>query len=156
VVEEHDGWINKFEGDAALAVFGAPAANEDPAGCVLAAGRVLATRLAALLPGTTAGIGISAGDAVAGNVGDLQRYEYTVIGDPVNEAARLTELAKTVPGRVLAAAGAVTMAGDDEAARWEVGEPTVLRGRDTPTHLATPLALAAAGRDDSASAAAEA
>jgi adenylate cyclase len=138
VVEEHDGWINKFEGDAALAVFGAPVAGEDPAGCALAAGRVLAARLAAELPGVTAGIGISAGDAVAGNVGDVRRYEYTVIGDPVNEAARLTELAKAVPGRVLAAADAVEMAAADEAGRWELGDTTVLRGRTIPTRLAAP------------------
>ncbi|HYH31427.1 MAG TPA: adenylate/guanylate cyclase domain-containing protein [Pseudonocardia sp.] len=150
VVEEHDGWINKFEGDAALAVFGAPVASEDPAGCALAAGRVLAGRLEAELPGTAAGIGISAGDAVAGNVGDVRRYEYTVIGDPVNEAARLTELAKAVPGRVLASAEAVAMAGDGETARWEVGEPTLLRGRPAPTRLATPVEPAAPHEDPAA------
>ncbi|GAA0895060.1 adenylate/guanylate cyclase domain-containing protein [Pseudonocardia zijingensis] len=138
VVEEHGGWINKFEGDAALAVFGAPVDGPDPAGGALAAGRVLAARLAAELPDVTAGIGISAGDAVAGNVGDVRRYEYTVIGDPVNEAARLTELAKGEPGRVLAAARAVAMAGQEEAARWELGDTTVLRGRSEPTRLAVP------------------
>jgi adenylate cyclase len=140
VVEEHDGWINKFEGDAALAVFGAPVESEDPAGCALAAGRVLAARLVSELPDVTAGIGISAGDAVAGNVGDVRRYEYTVIGDPVNEAARLTDLAKSVPGRVLAAADAVAMAAPAEAERWELGDPTQLRGRPDPTRLATPVA----------------
>lgn len=139
VVEEHDGWINKFEGDAALAVFGAPVDSQDPAGCALAAGRALAARLAAEVPDVDAGIGISAGDAVAGNVGDVRRYEYTVIGDPVNEAARLTELAKTAPGRVLAAARAVALAAPAEAARWEVGDSTVLRGRPAPTRLATPV-----------------
>ncbi|WP_346280412.1 adenylate/guanylate cyclase domain-containing protein [Pseudonocardia sp.] len=143
VVEEHGGWINKFEGDAALAVFGAPADAEDPAGSALAAGRVLAARLAVELPEATAGIGISAGDAVAGNVGDVRRYEYTVIGDPVNEAARLTELAKTVPGRVLAAGAAVELADAAEAARWEHGGATVLRGRGEPTRLATPRDLPA-------------
>jgi adenylate cyclase len=153
-VEEHDGWINKFEGDAALAVFGAPVAGEDPAGRALAAGRVLAARLAAELPDLVAGIGISAGDAVAGNVGDVRRYEYTVIGDPVNEAARLTDLAKTVPGRVLAAADAVALADPEEAARWGLGEPTVLRGRSAPTRLATPSAPGTVRRDDSAAVAA--
>jgi adenylate cyclase len=152
VVEEHDGWINKFEGDAALAVFGAPVDGTDPAGCALAAGRVLADRLAAELPDVTAGIGISAGEAVAGNVGDVRRYEYTVIGDPVNEAARLTELAKTVPGRVLAAAEAVAMAAEDEAARWELGDETVLRGRTAPTRLATPEELGSPRRDDASAA----
>jgi adenylate cyclase len=139
VAEEHGGWINKFEGDAALAVFGAPVDLDDPAGCALAAGRVLSARLAAELPDAAAGIGISAGDAVAGNVGDVRRYEYTVIGDPVNEAARLTELAKSVPGGVLAAGRAVELATGEEAARWELGETTTLRGRTEPTRLAVPM-----------------
>jgi len=154
VVEEHDGWINKFEGDAALAVFGAPVDGTDPAGCALAAGRVLAARLAAEVPDVAAGIGVSAGDAVAGNVGDVRRYEYTVIGDQVNEAARLTELAKTVPGRVLAAADAVEMAGADEAARWELGDATVLRGRTAATRLAVPRERSRPERDGSAAPAA--
>ncbi|WP_232661534.1 adenylate/guanylate cyclase domain-containing protein [Pseudonocardia sp. TRM90224] len=139
VVEEHDGWINKFEGDAALAVFGAPVTIDDPAGCALAAARCLAERLPEELPDFDVGIGVSAGDAVAGNVGDVRRYEYTVIGDPVNEAARLTELAKGVPGRVLAAAAAVELAGPGEAAQWALGDAMVLRGRPVPTRMAKPV-----------------
>ena len=69
VVEDHGGWINKFEGDAALAVFGAPLPLDDAAGCALAAGRTLAERIGAGLEGLEAGIGVSAGRAVAGNVG---------------------------------------------------------------------------------------
>ncbi|WP_308259525.1 adenylate/guanylate cyclase domain-containing protein [Pseudonocardia sp. H11422] len=138
VVESCGGWINKFEGDAALAVFGAPADAKDPAGSALAAGRLLAERLAADLPDVAVGIGISAGDAVAGNVGDVRRYEYTVIGDPVNEAARLTELAKSSPGGVVAAGAAVAMARPDEVAHWELGDAVMLRGRCEPTRLATP------------------
>jgi adenylate cyclase len=140
VVEDNGGWINKFEGDAALAVFGAPAAAADCAGSALAAARCLGERLAAELPEIDVGIGVSAGDAVAGNVGDVRRFEYTVIGDPVNEAARLTELAKAEPGRVLAAATAVGLAGAGEAAHWAEGETTHLRGRPEPTLLAVPRA----------------
>lgn len=44
--------------------------------------------------GLRAGIEVSSGTVLAGNVGAEERFEYTVIGDPVNEAARLTELAK--------------------------------------------------------------
>ncbi|HVL84414.1 MAG TPA: adenylate/guanylate cyclase domain-containing protein [Pseudonocardia sp.] len=138
VVEEHGGWINKFSGDAALAVFGAPGDGDDPAGHALAAGRTLAQRLRDELPEVAAGIGVSAGDVVAGNVGDVRRYEYTVIGDAVNEAARLTELAKAAPGGVLAAGRAVELAGPEEAARWKFGATTTLRGRGEPTRLATP------------------
>ena len=102
VVTMHGGWINKFEGDAALCVFGAPTEHPDAAGAALGAARELARRLATELDGLGAAIGLSAGEVVAGNVGAAQRYEYTVIGDPVNEAARLTELAKSRPSGVLA------------------------------------------------------
>jgi adenylate cyclase len=138
VVEDHGGWINKFEGDAALAVFGAPLPLDDAAGCALAAGRTLAGRLAADLDGLEAGIGISAGRAVAGNVGSESRFEYTVIGDPVNEAARLCELAKDADGRVLASAGALERAREEEARRWREDEAVTLRGRSEATRLAIP------------------
>ncbi len=136
VVTAEGGWVNKFEGDAALCVFGAPALREDPCSDALAAGRRLALALqdAAL----TAAVGVSAGRVVAGNVGAESRFEYTVIGDPVNAAARLTELAKAEPGRVLADAAVVRAARPDEAARWREGEDVHLRGRTTPTTLARP------------------
>ena len=138
VVEAHDGWINKFEGDAALAVFGAPSTLDDAAGCALRAARTLARRLDDELDGVRAGIGVSAGDAVAGNIGDTRRYEYTVIGDPVNEAARLTEVAKERAGHVAASGAALQRAGRDEAARWTVVDARTLRGRDADTDVAVP------------------
>jgi adenylate cyclase len=138
VVAEHGGAVDKFEGDAALAVFGAPVPRPDAAACALAAGRTLAQRLRRELPDIDAGIGVSYGRVVAGNVGDERRFEYTVIGDAVNEAARLTEVAKSSPQRVVASAAAVEAAGSDEAARWKQGEQVQLRGRTQPTVLATP------------------
>ena len=101
-VEAEGGLVNKFEGDAALCVFGAPVPSDDPAGDALRAARRLADRLDREVREIGFGIGVSAGVAVAGNVGAEQRFEYTVIGDPVNEAARLSELAKERPERVLA------------------------------------------------------
>jgi adenylate cyclase len=74
---------------------------------------------------------------VAGNVGARSRYEYTVIGDPVNEGARLCELAKDRPGRVAASGRAVAAAGADEAAHWSVGDAVELRGRVEPTLVAS-------------------
>jgi adenylate cyclase len=138
-VEEHGGWVNKFEGDAALCVFGAPTTRPDPACDALHAARKMCERLEHGLPGVDAGIGVSAGPAVAGNVGTEERYEYTVIGDPPNEAARLSELAKRRPERLLASAAMVERAGPDEAACWEVREEVLLRGRDEPTALAVPV-----------------
>ena len=137
VVDDHGGFVNKFEGDAALAIFGAPIPRDEIAGPALATARDLAERLRAEVPDLRAGIGVSGGQAVAGNVGAEKRFEYTVIGDPVNEAARLSELAKE-EGGVLASADLVEEAGDEEARRWETGRSVRLRGRTAETRLATP------------------
>jgi adenylate cyclase len=141
VVESTGGWVNKFEGDAALAIFGAPLAMDDPAGCALRAARKLDERLRERMPEIAAGIGVAAGEAVAGNIGAESRFEYTVIGDPVNEAARLTELAKDHDPHVLASQAAIEGAGGDEAERWELGDEVTLRGRPEATRLAGPRDL---------------
>ena len=138
VVESEGGLVNKFEGDAALCVFGAPVVREDSAGDSLRAARRLAARLSRELPEIDFGIGVSAGVAVAGNVGAEARFEYTVIGDPVNEAARLAELAKERPERVLSSSAALELASKTEAEAWNVTESAVLRGRLAPTQLAHP------------------
>jgi adenylate cyclase len=135
--ERHGGWVNKFEGDAALCIFGAPGDLDDPAGAALGAAREIRDRVADELPQIDLGVGVSAGRAVAGNVGAEERYEYTVIGDPVNEAARLCELAKERPERLLGSEAALERASSAEAARWSLGEAVTLRGRDEPTRLAT-------------------
>lgn len=136
VTQEHGGLVNKFAGDAALCVFGAPLDTDDPAGAALAAGRDMCRRLEGFE--LEAGIGVSAGTVVAGNVGTADRYEYTVIGDPVNEAARLTELAKEHDGRLLASGDAIDLASAEEASHWALGEEVELRGRTRPTRLAQP------------------
>ncbi len=138
VVHQYDGWINKFQGDAALAIWGAPVEVEDRDSLALAAARVMGQRLREEVPEIGAGIGVSAGRAVAGNVGAAERYEYTVIGDPVNEAARLTDVAKTVPGNVVANATMLLTAGGQEAHWWTELEPVVVRGRTEPTPIAVP------------------
>jgi adenylate cyclase len=138
VVDGEGGSVNKFVGDAALCVFGAPLPHDDPAGGALRAARLLRERLAAEVPQCDVGIGVSAGTAVAGNIGAQQRFEYTVIGDPVNEASRLTELAKQHEGRVLASEAVLVRATEDEADHWTLGATETLRGRATPTRLAAP------------------
>ncbi len=136
VTGRHGGWVNKFEGDAALVVFGCPAPHDDCAGAALAAARELRDRLALAVPGVRVGIGVSAGPCVAGNVGAEQRYEYTVIGDPVNEAARLSDLAKHRPERVLASAAVLERTREKRG--WRLGDRVELRGRAEPTRLAVP------------------
>ncbi|MGC4935802.1 adenylate/guanylate cyclase domain-containing protein [Gordonia sp. DT30] len=139
VVDEHRGFVNKFEGDAALAVFGAPVEIDDPAGAALAAARDLARGLTEALD-IRWGIGVSFGTAFAGNIGAERRYEYTVIGDPVNECARLSDLAKTSRVPVLAS-GAAIDAAHAEAPEWTMVDKRVVRGRSEATEIYGPTGL---------------
>ena len=131
-IERDGGLVNKFEGDAALCVFGAPTDHDDPAGAALRAARRIcdAVREAGEVD---VGVGVACGRVWAGQVGAASRLEYTVIGDPVNEAARLTELAKDHPGRVVASGATVEVAGGDERGHWVPDREVTLRGRDVPT-----------------------
>lgn len=138
VVDDHGGYVDKFAGDAVLAVWGAPVPHEDAAGAALRAARTMAERLAEQVTACAAGIGVAAGRVVAGNVGHARRLEYTVIGDAVNEAARLSDVAKERTTSPLASMRAVEAASDREAARWEPAGEVVLRGRHEPTRLAKP------------------
>jgi adenylate cyclase len=123
-------------GDAVLAIFGAPVDLEDHATHALGAARSMARRLTEEVSEIGAGIGVATGEAVAGNIGDTSRFEYTVIGDAVNSAARLTDLSKQVPGRVLVAGATVEDAAEPERAHWQPAESLTLRGRSEPTEVA--------------------
>ena len=139
-VTAEGGWVNKFEGDGALCIFGAPEELHDHARAALRAARTLRRMLGQARRTETAldaGIGVASGTVVAGNVGAVDRYEYTVIGDPVNEAARLSELAKSSPGRLLASATAVGASGE-EGGYWQAEAETVLRGRAQATLVMAP------------------
>lgn len=139
-VQAEGGWVNKFEGDGALCVFGVPGYQPDHEARALRSARALHHRLAELAdehPGLDAGIGVSSGTVVAGNVGTEERYEFTVIGRAVNEAARLSDLAKQRPGRVLASGDAVGAAGP-EAAEWVDRGRVGLRGQQAPTLIYEP------------------
>ena len=96
------GYINNFIGDAIVVIFGAPVDQPDKEWHAVAAALTMQERLAALNRQRSArgefpihnGIGISTGEAVAGQIGSLERLMYTVIGDAVNVAARLEALTK--------------------------------------------------------------
>jgi adenylate cyclase len=140
-VDGQGGWVNKFEGDGALCVFGVPGTQPDHADRALRAARLLHLGLLGLTerhPGLAAGVGVSSGRVVAGNVGTEARYEYTVIGPAVNEAARVTEVAKGRGVKVLASSETVRRAAG-EAARWQDMGTVALRGRTAPTAIYAPL-----------------
>ena len=82
------------------------------------------------------GIGVSAGP------GAENRYEYTVVGDAVNEAARLADRAKEADGRVLCSGAALVRAEATELRCWAPFGLEVLRGRTTPTEISAPVAKA--------------
>ncbi|MBJ7338236.1 MAG: adenylate/guanylate cyclase domain-containing protein [Mycolicibacterium sp.] len=132
-VDDDAGSINQFQGDAALIVFG----RDHPADAALGTARALAADLRRL-PVVDFGIGVSAGPVFAGNIGAENRYEYTVIGDPVNEAARLADSAKTIPGRAMASGAAIGRADDHERGHWVAHGSIVLRGRAHATQVSIP------------------
>jgi adenylate cyclase len=101
----HDGTLDKFVGDAVMAVFGAPVPQKDHA---LRACKTAVDMMACLKDLQAKwkqegkepfhiGIGINTGEVITGNLGSVQRFDYTVIGDPVNLAARLESLNKEFP-----------------------------------------------------------
>jgi adenylate cyclase len=104
---KHDGTLDKFMGDAVMAIFGAPIAHPDHSARAVLTALAMREGIAGLnekraregKEGVSIGIGVSAGEAVAGTVGTEERMEYTVIGDSVNLAARLESNAR--PGQIL-------------------------------------------------------
>ena len=99
---EHGGTLDKFIGDGIMATFGTPEPRPDDAERAVRAGLSMKRELAALnrerqshgLPPIRQGIGIHAGEVVAGNIGSADRLEYTVIGDAVNTASRIESACK--------------------------------------------------------------
>ncbi len=106
IIDEHEGYLNKFIGDAVVVVFNGPIEQPDHAAratkCAIAIEQLVATMNAeGAFPEVgrlDVGIGVATGPMVCGNVGGSRQMEYTVIGDTVNLSARLTS--KAGPGEV--------------------------------------------------------
>ncbi|HKB56771.1 MAG TPA: adenylate/guanylate cyclase domain-containing protein [Lacunisphaera sp.] len=102
IIERHGGVIDKYIGDAIMALFGAPISDAQSASKAIAAARDMAQALDTLnrelvaegKPALAFGIGINTARVVAGNMGSKTRLNYTVIGDGVNLASRLEALTK--------------------------------------------------------------
>jgi adenylate cyclase len=135
-VEAQGGLINKFQGDAVLAIFGAPVELIDPATSGLRAARRIRDRVLSMAE-VEVGVGVAYGTVVAGQVGARSRLEFTVIGDAVNEAARLTDLAKSTRQHLLASGAVLAHATETEREAWTSAGEAVLRGRTAPTELWT-------------------
>lgn len=131
-VDDEGGLVNKFEGDATLCIFGAPVRHADPSSAALRAGRRIRDAVASRNE-LDVGVGVGAGPVFAGQVGTRSRLEYTVIGDAVNEAARLSEEAKQLPGRVLASRAVIETAATAERRQWNEHAEIELRGRGDVT-----------------------
>jgi adenylate cyclase len=102
VIVSHGGVIDKYLGDGAMAVFGAPVRREDDARRAVLTALAIRDRVASLgpalaasgLPPPQVGTGVNTARMVAGNIGSPSRLNYTVLGDGVNLAARLEGLTK--------------------------------------------------------------
>ena len=107
IVFENEGTLDKYNGDEVMALFGAPLGTEDDLwrACqaalqMQAANRELnVKRKASGQPTFEIGIGIAAGEVIAGYIGSPKRMDFTVVGDRVNTARRLCSLAK--PGQTI-------------------------------------------------------
>jgi class 3 adenylate cyclase len=139
VVVEHGGTIDKFQGDAVMAIFGAPDPLPDHAPRALRCAIAMQQRQEELnaqgwgtdeVPLLGVGIGLNTGTVIAGAIGGGGRLEYTVIGDAVNVAQRLQSEAEG--GEIVAAASTVAAAPD--IACESIG-PRPVKGREEPVEV---------------------
>lgn len=143
VIEAHGGIVDKYIGDAVMAVFGAPVETADHARraveCARDLRRVLgaynASRTASGLPRLDTGMGLATGRVVAGNMGSAARHNYTVIGDTVNLAARLQDETKTFKVDSVIAGSTAVASGHPEWLR-PLGAVTV-RGKTEAVEVCT-------------------
>ena len=144
IIEAHGGFVDKYIGDAIVAIFGAPLEAEDHAARAVAA--ALACRAAlereaesertSDRPRLAHRIGLNTGPALVGNIGSQRRFNYTAMGDNVNLASRL-EGANTYFGTsVLASEATKSAAGEGFA--WREIDTIRVKGRDQPLRVFEP------------------
>jgi len=141
-IEAHDGYIDKFIGDAVMGVWGAPASVDEPERRALSAALACVEAVDAYNVVASDGlaikmrIGISAGEVIAGNLGSKDRFNYTVIGDAVNRAARLEQKNKQLKTQILLDASIADHLPAEIGVRFI--EETQLHGQAQMTKIYTP------------------
>jgi class 3 adenylate cyclase len=144
IIEAAGGYVDKYIGDAIVAMFGAPVDDPSHGARAVAAALACRERLAAMNAGEPAfaghqlamRIGLNTGEALVGNIGSRRRFNYTAMGDTVNLASRL-EGASKFYGTVILASESVRQAAGDEFTWREVDFVRVV-GRDQPVRLLVP------------------
>jgi adenylate cyclase len=133
-VIKHGGHLNKFLGDEAMAVFGAPVAVPNHAEAAVRAALDIQRQIEEInhqknINHVTigVGVGINSGEMVAGNLGSVKKMEYTVIGDNVNIASRLTSLAEA--GAIVITKATFDRIQDRSQVRLEERGRVSIRGR---------------------------
>ena len=141
-IEAEGGTIDKYIGDAVVAMFGAPLGDDEHAVSACRAALRCHAELARLrigwqargLPELHVRIGLNSGTAVVGNMGSNQRFDYTMIGDAVNLASRLEQATKELGVPVLVSADAIHASQRTVPGVASCGELTV-RGREEPMEV---------------------
>ena len=138
IVGRHGGHANKFVGDGLLAVFGAPARLDDHARAAVRAGvEIIATVRREFGEALRVGIGINSGEVMSGTIGGGGRLDFTVIGDPVNTAARVEAVTRETGDDLLITAATRELLADN-AETWEERPPVELKGKSEPVRLFGP------------------
>lgn len=153
IVREHDGYVDKFVGDAVMAIWNAPAEQADHARLAVEAGLAMEREVDALRvsaaaagrPGLKIKIAINTGPALVGNVGSRERMNYTVLGATVNVASRLEELPRIFDTPVVLGES-TARAVEDAFALLPVASAR-LDGVTDPVEIFSPLAAAGACDD---------
>ncbi len=142
---EQGGTVDKFIGDAIMAVFGSPAPHPDHARRAITAALAMAAGasdfrawIAGRFPDRDwqdfqIGIGLHTGEVVVGNVGSPKRFEFTAIGDTVNIASRLESLTKELGWTIVASADTIKAAGPGVATGGR--KKVRVKGRQEPVEV---------------------
>jgi class 3 adenylate cyclase len=138
VIERHGGHANKFVGDGLLAVFGAPERRPDHAGRAVAAACDIAQLVREGAGGELqVGLGVNSGRVVVGTIGGGGRRDFTVIGDPVNTAARVEAATRLTGDEILITETTLGLLGP--AAEGFAERPAKpLKGKDATVGLYAP------------------